>query len=458
MKIISITLEEIINDFKTKLNDSLKTKCKFLIKRNLFEFEKILFSEVTELYNNIAESIIEYALTCEDMKENLRQYGQKKGLGKLKLRETNLQLFTGKTIRYSGYYATNQTVQGYDGTRHIEQAYWGCEKKASPMYYSLISILSVVCPSFDVANEIMGQLNIEGNYNRIRDLSEHIGRKCLKDRINIGLKANETLKGKRVIITVDGGRSRIREYTEQYNKGSNYSKYETPWHEPKLFVIHIIDEEGKIEKAELPIYDCVLDNCDVCFNLLEQYLKRLNIKEAKEVQFISDGAQWIWARVKPMLLKLKVKKEVITETVDYYHAVEHLSALIDTLPKSIKSQKGEKLFKQLKDFLWKGEITQILSVIKSTCKKIGGNMLRELTYFLKNEKRMMYEKYRDLKLLCGSGIVESAIRRVINLRFKCPSSFWNEDNLEGLIYLRAILLSKRWSIMINNLNNQGYKY
>ena len=71
----------------------------------------------------------------------------------------------------------------------------------------------MVCPSFDITHEILNQLNIECNYNRIRDLAIHLGNNCKNDRIKNGLKENETLAGKRVVISTDGGRSRTREKT-----------------------------------------------------------------------------------------------------------------------------------------------------------------------------------------------------------------------------------------------------
>ena len=71
---------------------------------------------------------------------------------------------------------------------------------------------------------------------------------------------------------------------------------------------------------------------------------------------------------------------------------------------------------------------------------------------------MQYYLLRKDKLPCGSGIVESAIRRVINLRFKCPSTFWKQENVEKLIFLRAIFLAGRWKIMINNLIKLNHKF
>jgi hypothetical protein len=44
----------------------------------------------------------------------------------------------------------------------------------------------------------------------------------------------------------------------------------------------------------------------------------------------------------------------------------------------------------------------------------------------------------------GSGAIESAIRRVINLRLKGPGLMWHEDNAEGALALRAAAVSERW--------------
>jgi len=57
---------------------------------------------------------------------------------------------------------------------------------------------------------------------------------------------------------------------------------------------------------------------------------------------------------------------------------------------------------------------------------------------------MNYAALRDRKLPIGSGIVESAVRRVLNLRFKSASTCWRTDHLEPLLYLRAIAKSGRW--------------
>ena len=155
-------------------------------------------------------------------------------------------------------------------------------------------------------------------------------------RVRIGLKPGENVAGKRVISSVDGGRTRMPEPNPDKkaslsSKGKR-AKFDTPWQEPKLFVIHILDKDGSIMKTGLPIY-AVINDANRCFDLLADYLPKLNIKEAAEILFIADGANWIWNRAKATLLNLSVSEHKITEAVDFYHAVEHISELISKLRK-----------------------------------------------------------------------------------------------------------------------------
>jgi hypothetical protein len=55
-----------------------------------------------------------------------------------------------------------------------------------------------------------------------------------------------------------------------------------------------------------------------------------------------------------------------------------------------------------------------------------------------------YATFRRRKLPVGSGAIESAIRRVINLRMKGNSMYWKEENAEGMLVLRGLVLSRRW--------------
>ena len=162
-----------------------------------------------------------------------------------------------------------------------------------------------------------------------------IGHKGLLNRVKNMLLPKETLAGKRVLIGIDGGRTRTREWDEIEEgvvRSSNYNTFDTPRREPKLLVISSIDDKGKVNRKELPIYDVCFGD-DELFELLADYLTLLEIEKAKSVQVVGDGAVWIWLRAKPMLLRLGVLEQNIIESLDYYHAMEHLNDLEQYLPK-----------------------------------------------------------------------------------------------------------------------------
>ena len=369
-------------------------------------------------------------------------------MGSLRQTEVKLQLRTGKQISLTSWYAERSRPnrqrkqeanrRGPNGSGcHLLLEYWGCIHKASPGYYSYAVQLCLLCPSFGIAVRLLNEHGITAEYKRIRNLAGTVAKQALKDRIHSVLAPGESLAGKRVLISVDGGRTRVR-INKEKDEESAHPSFDTPWKEPKLFVIHTVNDDGSMSAVDLPIYDATMGDADACFDLLAQYLKAMQIKDAREVLVIADGAPWIWERAKSMLKKLGVRVSKITEAVDYYHACQHLWAVIDKLVHLTSGQRVA-LYSRLKDDLWQGKI-------KPMCKEISrlanerAYVTGGLDYFRKAPHRFQYLRLRERNWPCGSGIVESAIRRVINLRFKSPSTFWNKDNVEGLILLRAVMM------------------
>ncbi len=352
------------------------TGCKPIISENK------LFQSYTDLYSQIAFIIVSAVAQSEELKQKAQVIGQKKGLKELRKSEVRLQLKTGAMITLFSWYASpakskrKTKKRGPNGTGcHLLLEYWGCIKKATAGYYSDISILSILCPSFDIVLQILKDQNIQAEYKRIKKIAYQVGEKCFSNRVQIGLKHDENVSGKRVMISVDGGRTRLREDNPDKKPSTSYkgkrAKFDTPWREPKLFVIHILDKDGSISKTELPIYDAVINDANHCFDLVADYLKKLKIETATEILFIADGADWIWNRAKSTLLKLGVPEQKISEAIDYYHAVEHISDMISMLRKLDKKKK-EALFKELKDLLWEGKLDQNINRMQYTsCVKTG---------------------------------------------------------------------------------------
>jgi len=66
---------------------------------------------------------------------------------------------------------------------------------------------------------------------------------------------------------------------------------------------------------------------------------------------------------------------------------------------------------------------------------------------------MAYPTLKALKLPLGSGAVESAIRRVVNLRLKGPCRFWHQENAAKMLRLRSYSKAGRWNILKQMANS-----
>ena len=407
----------------------LEEVLELLFAGDLLGAETVLIKFFHSLYDKTIVLLLEILSASKEFKACLKKKGYSLGFKKYSNQKCKVQLSTGTWVFFKSLYA-QQAPKENKKERSLFHLYFKTINKASPLYISRATQLSVITPSFSIAEQVLCGFECKGAAERNRQLCLSTGEVALENRVGNMLFSGETLANKRVIIGIDGGRTRTRDWKE--NNSSKYGTFDTPWKEPKLLVITTIDDNGKVDKITFPIYDACFGD-DELFELLEQYLISLDINQAQGVQIVGDGAPWIWNRARPMLLKLGVEDDKITEVLDYYHAVQHLYDLEKYLPE----QERAKAMKMLKDLLWKGDIVQMKEILSKLLPNLESAALKPFEYFEKNKSRMQYDTYRNMKIPIGSGIVESGIRRVINLRFKCPSSFWNIENLQPLIYLRA---------------------
>jgi hypothetical protein len=193
------------------------------------------------------------------------------------------------------------------------------------------------------------------------------------------------------------------------------------------------------------------------FAVLEQYLRALDLSAVQRVVFCGDGAAWVWADVEAVIERLGVASACTHQVLDYTHAKQNLPEILAWLPKRLRTPKVERQWKAL---LWRGDIAGLGQAIKQTFVSHRGRkkaLAKWQRYFAANAHRMQYEGFDRQGLPCGSGSVESAIRRVINLRLKAPGTFWTPAMAECFLFLRAQLLSGRWEVMLKNLTTATAK-
>ena len=69
------------------------------------------------------------------------------------------------------------------------------------------------------------------------------------------------------------------------------------------------------------------------------------------------------------------------------------------------------------------------------------------------EGHLNYVTFRRRGIPCGSGAIESAVRRVINQRLKSNAIYWRQENGEATFAVRANVLSDRWEKMLTRVRH-----
>lgn len=330
--------------------------------------------------------------------------------------------------------------------------------KASPAFLSKTVQMALLCPSLETAKAVLDEQGVQVNTKTLRRYCSVAGEKGMEWRGLISLDGTEKLDGVTVVIGIDGGRLRERRgKLGRWKKGQKRRGFTTEWKEPKLFTIYFLNADGEIMREFPPLHDATMGDHEVMFELLEQYLTALPMEKAERIVFCGDGASWIWSDAVDLCKRMNVDMVKVEQVLDYTHAKQQLGKLLDYVGKQGKGKRKKgKLDQKWKNLLWNGEIDSLKAEIKQHC--VGKRQVSALkkwqTYFKGNENRMQYHEFEKQCVPCGSGSVESAIRRVINLRLKAPGTFWTVEMAEIFLFLRSQLISGRWSIMMRNLTRQ----
>jgi hypothetical protein len=326
----------------------------------------------------------------------------------------------------------------------------GVTERCSPALCSEVCRQDTESSSFRDALATLARRGICLEYKRALALVRLFGNDAVAQRTQwaeLARQAEPTagpLEGRDVLVCVDGGRLRERQPKPGRRTKRHHHRYEAPWCEPRLLVISVLDKSGRPDPNVAPIYDGTLGNADELFLLLWSYLQALGGRHAKRIIFAADGAEWIWRRTWLLRVALLLPPERFIEVVDWPHALSMLSTIAKHCTRwSERSQR--RWVSRLKPALYDGDIATVVAAIQKLARGRRAKKVRShLSYFEGNAARMQYRSFRARKLPIGSGVVESAIRRVINLRLKSPGKFWLHDNAEAVLHLRSYLKAGHW--------------
>jgi hypothetical protein len=347
---------------------------------------------------------------------------------------------------------------------HVELAKFGFGKGCSPGLQEDMARLVCCYPSMELARKELSHRGVNKDIKQIRRMALDMGFEMLGGRLQRieqwkkgTLPQGKKLAGKKVAVAIDGGRVRFRSDTKRRKKGKRRT-FETAWREPKLMIIYVMDEDGRKDAQASFWIDATFQKADQVMELLAMHLHRLGAKDALSVEFVSDGAPWIWNRLGWVIEKVGIAPDKVVKVLDFWHAAHHVSLTLERLgvPDKQRKVKYRALRRELKMGRWRGVVEQLEQLAA------GQQLLREHEAFQGIEYlkihgecgHLQYLKCKRRRITRGSGAIESTVRRVINLRMKGNGMFWKEANAEAFMLMRANLLSEQWEAEVTALRQR----
>jgi hypothetical protein len=335
--------------------------------------------------------------------------------------------------RYAGVYAGLVILGIYD--------------RCTPALAAEVSLFAAMLGSLDEAQAVLADRGVALDTKTVRLIAyRYAARARLEQQIE-HTAFEDSVAGRRVVISSDGGRMRLRETKRGPKTKKGRRRYTGAWREPKVLIIYVVDAEGKREASFAPVIDATLKGPDAVFALLRTYLQRLSITQADQVLFVADGAPWIWKRVPLLVQALGLAAKQVHELLDFYHAVQHL-AQVAALRNDWSAQARSRWRTHQRRLLLRGQLEQVIAAIRDICRGRNSKAMRtQRDYFIKHQSRMAYAQLMAMKLPIGSGAIESTVRRVVNLRLKGPSIFWCRASAEAILLLRSYYKAGRWKLL-----------
>ncbi|HWT82558.1 MAG TPA: hypothetical protein VN648_27550 [Candidatus Methylomirabilis sp.] len=340
------------------------------------------------------------------------------------------------------------------GGLYPELAAYRISEGSSPNVQAEVGRQVALLP-IEQARTELARHGLELDEKAVRRIANELGAQMLAGRTRDLLRfrrgecpAGEELKGKRVVVAIDGGRVRVRTVIKKVRIAGRIRRqpFKVEWREPKLVIIFETDEKGRMAKGCRPLIDGTLRGPDALIELVAFHLHRLGAAQAKVVTFTADGAPWIWARLDWVVAQVKLEPARVVEVLDGCHAVHHLSLALQALGLS-EEERGRE-YARLRRLLKAGWSRVVIKELEALAagRPEDSAVWREIGYLIRHSEagRLRYDCFRCRGVPLGSGAIESTIRRVLNLRLKGTSLFWEEGNAEAVLQLRAAVLSGRW--------------
>ena len=168
-----------------------------------------------------------------------------------------------------------------------------------------------------------------------------------------------------------------------------------------------------------------------------EFDRRFPLKPATTI-FLSDGSPWLRSvhdNYYPFAIMI----------LDIYHALEHLTEIMQLLGYKEKTDGWAECFRRWKRMFKEGRAEAVVREAekKAAHSKHAEEIGRKLQYFRDNFDRMKYDEYILNGWFIGSGVVESGCKCVVQQRLDLSGMHWSLQGAEALLPIRTLFRSGR---------------
>lgn len=197
------------------------------------------------------------------------------------------------------------------------------------------------------------------------------------------------------------------------------------------------DREQQVFRAKKLRYYCDLEEAKQFGQLVWATGCRVLADFAPELIFVCDGAVWIWNLVKQYYPQA-------VQIVDWYHATEHLEKIAAiAFP---QAEERRDWLVDIKEALWQGQVQEVVRACQQLVPE-HPKVEPEIAYFVNNEHRMDYARFRAAGYAIGSGTIESACKQIVVQRLRKSGAQWTVDGAVRTAKARAAWLSGEWDAL-----------
>jgi hypothetical protein len=254
-------------------------------------------------------------------------------------------------------------------------------------------------------------------------------------------RKGKTIHPGRIYGAVDGFMVPLRTGWKEFNALVYYNVVETTNYSAKRQQTKESGQQNYLQ-AENITYHCDKLNPEAFGHLFWATGCQRQVDFYEEWVFIEDGTKWIWKMIERYYPDA-------TQILDWYHASQYLYKIADEAFE-VESENYNQWIEYTKTLIWQGRIHQLITECDRFPDQPATSTVANaaVTFYTNNIDRMDYARFRKEGYFIGSETMESAVKRLGELRLKVAGARWTRDGTVHTAKARAARLSQQWVSLV----------